>query len=499
MRFSQTPENPAQPEDRKAAVMQEKRPSDPAERKTELAELLLSINHKLDELTSANQDLFRMMDSSTQGEFPVDDSVTHEFARTAISQEEPTEPKLAYRLSSLMDFLRQRYSFEECAVFLLKGGDANPEKLVSSGLSAGAQGLNEFEDEIRALWERGDIARAVGEKRRLVLPARSGGNLLIIPFRILGREDGFWVARFREESSPQKSSSMELPFWTELISACIENSRLKGPSALSLARPSALSSAHPSTGPSSQPSTRVEKPRHFEAERLFATAEISRAVVHEINNCLQVILGRTQLLLMNEKKAPKTPSNTKVLETVETNANRVCSILKDFSDHLHRQSGRSSGEGEVNVRRILESNLVFLQYILKSDKIRLEFDLGENLPPVCWDPGEFELVLLSLIWGLRDQLRAKGSIRLQASAGEKDLRVNIRCTSEETQGDDYPDFSDLQSKKRFRLASEILNRHQGELRFEKSGERKIHLSLIFPIVPDSKTSPEKLREAELSS
>ncbi|MGB7062434.1 MAG: hypothetical protein WBF13_08810 [Candidatus Zixiibacteriota bacterium] len=475
MRFSQTPENPAQPGDRKAAVMQEKRPSDPAERKTELAALLLSINHKLDELTSANQDLFRMMDSSTQGEFPVDDSVTDGFARTAISQEEPTEPVLAYRLSSLMDFLRQRHSFEECAVFLLKGGDANPEKLVSSGLSAGAQGLNEFEDEIRALWERGDIARAVGEKRRLVLPARSGGGLLIIPFRILGREDGFWVARFGEKSSPQKNSSMELPFWTELISACIENSRLK------------RLSAH------------NEKPRYIETEKLFTTSEISRAVVHEINNCLQVILGRTQLLLMNEKKAPKTPSSTKVLETIETNANRVCSILKDFSDHLHRQSGRSSGEGEVNVRRILESNLVFLQYILKSDRIRLEFDLGENLPPVCWNPGEFELVMLSLIWGLRDQLRAKGSIRLQASAGEKDLRVNIGCASGETQGDDYPDFSDLQSKKRFRLASEILNRHQGELRFEKSGERKVHLFLTFPIVPDSKTSPQKLREAELSS
>ena len=272
---------------------------------------------------------------------------------------------------------------------------------------------------------------------------------------------------------------MELPFWTELISACIENSRLKGLSALSLAQD--------------------EKPHYIETEKLFTTAEISRAVVHEINNCLQVVLGRTQLLLMNEKKASKTPSSTKVLETIETNANRVCSILKDFSDHLHRQSGRSSGEGEVNVRRILESNLVFLQYILKSDKIRLEFDLGENLPPVCWNPGEFELVMLSLIWGLRDQLRTKGSIRLQVSAEKKDLRVNIRCASGETQGDDYPDFSELQSKKRFRLASEILNRHQGELRFEKSGEREIHLSLTFPIVPDSKASQKKLREAELSS
>jgi hypothetical protein len=184
-----------------AAVMQEKGPSDPAERKTELAELLFSINHKLDELTSANQDLFRMMDSPTRGGLPADDSLTDGFPRAAVSPEEPTEPVLTYRLSSLMDFLRQGYSFEECAVFLLRGGDANPEKLVSSGLSTGAQGLNEFEDEIRALWERGDIARAVGEKRRLVLPARSAGRL--------GKKEGWF---FRQEAEGVFSLSRS-GFW----------------------------------------------------------------------------------------------------------------------------------------------------------------------------------------------------------------------------------------------------------------------------------------------
>jgi len=468
-----------------AGIMQKRTRSDPAERKMELAELLFSINHKLDELTSANQDLFRMIDSSTEEGLPADG-----FTRRAVTQEEAAEPKLAYRLSSLVDLLRQWYGFEECAVFLLRDEDTNPEKLVSSGSPAGDQGLNEFEDEVRALLESGDIARAVDEKRRLVLPARSGGSLVVIPFRILSQEDGFWVARFGEESSLEERSSMELPFWTELISACIENSRLKGPSALSLA----LSSARPPALSSTQPPAQDEKPHYIETEKLFTTAEISRAVVHEINNCLQVVLGRTQLLLMNEKKAPKRPSSTKVLETIETNANQVCSILKDFSDYLHRQSGRSSGEGEVNVRRILESNLVFLRYILKSDRIALQVDLGENLPPVYWDPGEFELVLLSLIWGLRDQLRSKGSIRLQASAGEGDLRVNIRCASGETQGDEHPDFSGLLSNKRFRLASEILNRHQGELRFEESGKREIHLSLTFPTVPEKRASSERPRE-----
>ncbi|UCB51790.1 MAG: hypothetical protein JSV10_07330 [Candidatus Zixiibacteriota bacterium] len=455
--------------------MKKKTPSDPAGSKTQLAELLLSINHKLDQLTSANQDLFRMIDSPTEDGLPADDSVAGGFPGTGISEEESTEPKLAYRLSSLVDFLAQRYELKQCAVFLLRGENANPEKLVSSGSGVGDQDSNEFDDEIRALRERGEIAQAVGEKRRLIRPARSGGSLLIIPFEILGREDGFWAARFREESFPQKDSSVELPFWTELISACIENSRLQ------------------------KLSSYDGQPRHIETEKLFSTAEISRAVVHEINNSLQVILGRTQLLLMNEGKSKKPSSDTKVLETIETNANRVCSVLKDFSDHLHRQSGRKSGEGEVNVRRILESNLAFLQYILKSNRVGLHFDIEENLPPVCWDPGEFELVLLTLIWELRDQLGAEGSIHLQASAGKKDLRVNIGCTSGETQGDTLPDFSDMRSTARLRLISEIFNKHQGEMKFEKSGEREIHLSLTFHVVPERQAKAERLGEQEMPS
>ena len=480
---SQEFENPARPADRTTAAMRKKTPPDPAGSKTELAELLFSINHKLDQLTSANQDLSRMMDSSTEAGPPSDDSVAGIMLQTEVSQEESTEPELAYRLSSLVDFLAQRYQLEQCAVFLLRDKDANPEKLVSSGSPTGDQVSNQFDDEIGTLQERGEVARAIGEKRRLISPARGGGSLIIVPFRILEQEDGFWAARFGEGSSPEQVSSVELPFFTELISACIENSRLKGPSP-----PSSTCS-----------STGVEKPRAFEAERLFTTAQISRAVVHEINNSLQVILGRTQLLLINERKAKKTSSNTKVLEAIETNANRVCSFLKDFSDHLHRQSGRGSGEVEVNVRRILEGNLPFLQYILKADRIGLQLDMEENLPSVYWNPGEFESVLLTLVWGLKDGLRAGGSIRLQASAGEKGLRLNISCSSKETQPGALPDLSEMESSPRFRLASEILNKHRGELKCEGSGEGEISLSLNFPAVLERKLSPAGFGEPEMPS
>jgi hypothetical protein len=477
---SQEFENRTRPEDQKAAAtLRKQTPPDTAGSKTQLAELLFSINHKLDQLTSANQDLSRMMDSSTETGRPSDDSSAGPMSQMDASGEESVEPELAYRLSSLVDFLAQRYQLEQCAVFLVRGQDAAPEKLVSSDSPAGDGASNELDDEIETLHESGEVARAIGEKRRLISPTRGGGSLIIAPFKILGQEDGFWAARFGEGSSSEQVYSMDLPFFTELISACIENSRLKGASPGS----STLS------GPG--PSAHAEKPRELEAERLFTTAEISRAVVHEINNSLQVILGRTQLLLINERKAKKTSSNRQVLEAIETNANRVCSVLKDFSDHLHRQSGRCSGEGEVNARRILESNLPFLQYILKKERIGLEFDIGEGLPSVYWDPGEFESVLLTLIWVLRDQLRSEGSIRLQASPGEKGLWVSISCSSKETGPDALLDLSEMESNPRFRLASRILSKYQGELKSEESGEGEVRLSLTFPELRGKRLGPDE--------
>jgi len=478
---SQGLENRTRPEDQETKARVQKQTSpDTAGSKTELAELLFSINHKLDQLTSANQDLSRMMDSSTETGRPGDDSSAGPISQRDASGEKSTEPELAYRLSSLMDFLAQCYQLKQCAVFLLGGGDAGPQKLVSSGSLAGDAALDELDHQIETLHDNGEIARAIGEKRRLTGPTRGGGTLIIVPFRILGQEDGFWAACFGESSSPEQVSSMDLPFFTGLISACIENSHLKGPSALS--------------GPESSngPSARVDTLGHFAVEKLFTTAEVSRAVVHDINNSLQVILGRTQLLLINERKTKQSSSNRQVLEAIETNANRVCSVLKDFSDHLHRQSGRCSGEGEVNVRRILEADLPFLQYILKKERIGLEFDIEESLPSVYWDPGEFESVLLTLIWSLRDHLRAEGSIRLQASAGEKGLRVNISCSSKETQPDPLPDSSEIESNPRFRLACQVLTKHRGELKSRACGKGKVCLSLIFPAVPEMRVGPERI-------
>ena len=475
MKSNRTTENLTLPDMQITEVAEENKPFHSDRRKTKLRELLLSLSCKLDELARVNNRLFRMITPSEKKELDGDDPGFSKFLLMTPSPDALTEPVLTYRLSSLLDLVRGLYGFENCGVFLLDHRKGGLERLVLSPGPTGYETLQEFEEEVKAFWRRGHISCATVQKRRMVLPAKKEGEFVIIPFKVLDEKDGFWVAHFKQATAQKNKKSADLLFWVELLASLIENSYLKK---------SALS-------------PQKEKSYHIETERLLTTVELSRAVVHEINNCLQVVLGRSQLLKMAEKKSPMTPSNIGILETIEGNANRVCSILKDFSDHLHRQFDETTEAGEVNIQHILKSNLVLVKYILKSNRIRLELNLDEDLPTVYGNPGELEIAFLSLIRGLRDHLSCGGSIRLQTSTEDGSPCLSLYCTGEDIQKDGYPDFTDLRANDRFKMVSQILRRYDGDLGCEELSEREVKFSLRFSITTERSPNREDLQELKL--
>ena len=471
MRFNKISGNPTLPDEQMTEKAEENQPLHPDQRKREVGELLLSLSCKLDELVRINNRLFQMMTPSKKKVLDEYDVSFGKFLQMPPSQDALPEPVLTYRLSWLLDFLRGLYGFEDCGVFLRGDKKGGLERVVMS-----SEPSEEFEDEIEAFWRRGDIDCAISQKRRIILPAKKEGNFLVIPFKILDKKDGFWVAYFKQADLAKKRSSADLLFWVELFASCIENSYLE------------KSSLFP----------QKEKFCHIDTEKLFTTAELFRAMVHEINNPLQIILGRAQLLKMNEKKPQKRSSNINILETIEGNANRIGSILKDFSDHLHRQFDETTDAGEVNIHHILKSDLVLLEYILKSNRIKFELNLEDDQPAVYGNPGQLELSFLSLIWELRDHMPSGGSIRLQTSTEEESLCLNIYCAEEEVQTDGYPDFTDLKANHRFKMVSQILERYHGDLKWEKLEGREMKFSLRFPIAPEKKrTNREELQELKL--
>ncbi len=451
-------------------VFEENQPPQPHQRKRELQKLLLSLKCKLNKLAFVNSQLFQMISPSEKKKLNSDDPGFSRLSQMPPRQNVFTEPVLSFRLSWLLDFLRQSYGFEHCGIFLLDDGNGGSPRLALYSESS-----EEFEDEVKALWSGGNIFRAIDQKRRMIFPAKKEGNLLVIPFKILGKKDGFWVAHFKQGIPTKKKKYADMLFWVELLGSCIENSSLKG------------SSLHPNR----------DKSYHIETEKLFTTTELSKAVVHEINNSLQIILGRAQLLKMNEKKSQKAPSNISNLEMIEGNANRTCLILKDFSDHLHRQFDQTTDAKEVNIQHILKSVMVPIKCILESKEIRLELNLGNDLPLVYGSPGELELAFLSLIWEIGDRLSSGGSIRLQTFTEEESLCLDMYWSAKEIKTGEYPDFTDVETDDRLRMVSQILNRNHGDIKFKKISDTEMGFSLRFGILPEVKKNQEALHQLKL--
>ena len=458
MTFNPATESPASPDMSMAKVGEENQLLSSEKRGKELRDLILSLNHKLDELAQLNERYLQTMDVAEKNSL---DSDIPGFDRSSLRLHPPEtleEPVLVYRLSSLLELLRPKLSFQNWAVFLLLENNTDIKKVASSFESTGDKFSEDFENEIKAQWESGQVSLVLKQKKRMMLPAKTG-NLLIIPFNVLGKLNGFWAVQIEKDYSLETKSSADWLLGAELVSTCFENSYLNK---------SLLSRVE-------------EKSQLLEKEKLFSVVQLSRAMVHEINNYLQIILGRIQIARMSQNKFPESTSHVQIWETIERNADRVCVTLKNFSDFLHRQSDELAHKTEVNLQHILENNMNLLKYILKTNQIELEQKIDEGLPVVGGDPGEVEQAYLSLIWMISDYLTSGGNIRLQASKEKESLCLNVYWANKNGEKDKYSDSAEFQNKARFRLVSQILEKYHGgvELEGQKGAERKFILR--FPI------------------
>ena len=436
-----------------------------------LHETLLSLSHKLDELAKVSDKVFQMIDSGEVDSYPKtfrnDDSLSHVSAPEVSPFSRPV-----YQISSLMRILEPALNFTHWGVFLLPEGISDPmdtsgdvQEVVSSHSFEEEGYSKDFEKEVKAQYACGNITQSITGKKRMRFSSERG-NLLVVPFRLSNRKNGFWAMQSEKGIKLPADANEELLLWVaDLIVTCMEN----GPG------------FETSGYPAAKTATSLER------EKLFSLTQLSRAMVHEVNNSLQIILGRAQIARMNQSKTPQNHIHS-IWETIEQNANRICAILKNFSDFLHRQSDAGNAPPaknharnymvfpkEVNLHHILESDLALLQYILGSAGIELELKNADGLPSVCGKPEEIELTLLSLIWGIKDDFTSGGYLQIQPSANKEFVCLDLTWKEKSGTMDATSRAHEFHDNPRFCLVSQVLQNNDQSLKFEKtdSGERKI--------------------------
>lgn len=142
------------------------------------------------------------------------------------------------------------------------------------------------------------------------------------------------------------------------------------------------------------------------AETITSLGAIAAGIAHDLNNPLQVIRSRAELLLESD---PMSSEMKEDLEAIHRQAQRAGRIVEEFLE-LSRQ--RSKALGPVDLNRLVERALLLIGDQMRKVGIGIETDLHGELPAIVGDPTALERVLINLLTNARDAMPEGGSVTI---------------------------------------------------------------------------------------
>ncbi len=128
----------------------------------------------------------------------------------------------------------------------------------------------------------------------------------------------------------------------------------------------------------------------IQSEKMAAIGQLISGVTHEVNNPLAVVLGYSEMLLMDESLDGEAKSFVKVIHEEAMRAKEVIHDLLSFArkHEAHKKP--------VNVNEVVEKTLNLKEYDFKKNNIKVEYEPDPAIPTVMADPNQIQQVLLNL-------------------------------------------------------------------------------------------------------
>ena len=236
------------------------------------------------------------------------------------------------------------------------------------------------------------------------------------------------------------------------------------------------------------------------SEKLASLGVLAGGVAHEINNPLMVILGRTELMLMDDDTDDPVKQN---LDTIRTETERIAHIVQGLLT-FSRKSRQDKIE-TVNLNEILERTLMLSEHQLTVGNVRVEKEFHRDLPTIQANPGELQQVFMNLIINAHHAMPDGGKLSIHTGTVPDDrLFVEIADTGCGIPPEDInrifdPFFTTKEEGQGTGLglsvSRNIIESHGGEIGVQSIVNQGTLFRVIVPLVPPtepSDTSPFSL-------
>ena len=144
-------------------------------------------------------------------------------------------------------------------------------------------------------------------------------------------------------------------------------------------------------------------------ETISALGTIAAGIAHDLNNPLQIILSRAELLLAEEALTTEARGD---LAVIQRHAQRGSRIVDDFVQ-LSRHNKKPGAPVDIN--RVVADTLLLMGEQLRKAGINVRTTLDRNLPLVIGDATALERVLVNLLTNARDVMPGGGAVTIDSN------------------------------------------------------------------------------------
>jgi len=145
------------------------------------------------------------------------------------------------------------------------------------------------------------------------------------------------------------------------------------------------------------------------SQKMDAVGRLAGGVAHDFNNMLTVIIGHTDLLLESTEASGPAHAELAAIRTAAERAGRLTGQLLAFS------SQRPITPVVFDVNTTVSRAITTLRRLL-GDEMHLQWQPGDQVPPVRMDPTQFDQLLVNLVVNARDAASGAGDIVIATSS-----------------------------------------------------------------------------------